>query len=139
MFQACDESDSNNGLVYDLLEHYVFSSIISPRSGIQKLGLECLAIHSLNNKMFGCENFDLMLKSFVNGKKSIKLICLKFFFDWILINGMTSLTPEQSALLIDVFQAGLDPEDEPFLALTVEGLCKCLIWDRLDDDSVILI
>lgn len=67
-----------------------------------------------------------------------RLFLTQFFFDWTLLYGHTGLEQTQTEAVLEFFRECLGNEDEDIMCQAIEGVSKCLIWDRLQDEEVCL-
>lgn len=50
--------------------------------------------------------------------------------------GQSGLATKQFSAALEFFRESLGSEDENIMCLAIEGISKCMIWDRIQDDEV---
>jgi Nuclear condensing complex subunits, C-term domain len=54
------------------------------------------------------------------------------------MHGLECVSAEQKTTTIEFLRECLGTSDEKLLFISIEGISKCYVWDRLEDDQLIL-
>ncbi|KAL2911307.1 chromosome condensation complex Condensin, subunit G [Polyrhizophydium stewartii] len=132
--QLLDFTYSEHGLMYELLEKYVFPCTGSSILAISKLALSCLAQCSLLDKTLAAANLDIFL-AYLESHDERALGSFQYFVDAIMHYGKDALAEKQVQAAMRTF---LKSNNSERLSVAVEGFCKLLLLQRITDTQDLL-
>ncbi|KAJ3325203.1 hypothetical protein HDV06_004993 [Boothiomyces sp. JEL0866] len=121
----------NSPQITEFMESFVAEKIETRDQAVYFLALKCLLLYSIQCPSFGKTHMDFFLNAIESTKKEVVLLILKFFFDWILLNGCDFDAELVSKLLVSYL------DHDYSKAVAVEGLCKCLLMKHLTDENIL--